>query len=165
MLDWWKKTGGKVSCLCALKGIVPCGGCCPRSSIRRGACLRAPPPPLQPWRAPSPTFPGTYTLSFLSQKFAKISHTVTKSFSIFPPPAGMSLIQNSPLGGNNDVIYKLFSPRESLVSDIPAGDGNIEKLFYGVRLCKMFIFILSIFQIYYIIPTLLSKSQTAQWFS
>jgi hypothetical protein len=32
------------------------------------------------------------------------------------------------LGGNNDVIYKLFPPMESLVSDIPAGDGNIEKL-------------------------------------
>jgi hypothetical protein len=26
----------------------------------------------------------------------------------------------------------LFPPRESLVSDIPAGDGNIEKLFYGI---------------------------------
>ncbi len=36
------------------------------------------------------------------------------------------------LGGNNDVIFKLFPPRESLVSDIPAGDGNIEKLFNGV---------------------------------
>ncbi len=36
------------------------------------------------------------------------------------------------LGGNNDVMYKLFPPRESLVSDIPAGDGNIKKLFYGV---------------------------------
>jgi hypothetical protein len=37
------------------------------------------------------------------------------------------------MGGNNDVIYKfkLFPPRESLVSVIPAGDGNIEKLFYG----------------------------------
>jgi hypothetical protein len=33
------------------------------------------------------------------------------------------------LGGNNDVMYKLFPPRESLVRDIPAGDGNIEKLF------------------------------------
>jgi hypothetical protein len=32
------------------------------------------------------------------------------------------------LGGNNDVMYTLFPPRESLVSDIPAGDGNIEKL-------------------------------------
>jgi hypothetical protein len=43
----------------------------------------------------------------------------------------MSLTKLS-LGGNNDVIYKLFPPRESLVSDIPAGDGNIEKFFYGV---------------------------------
>jgi hypothetical protein len=40
----------------------------------------------------------------------------------------MSLTKLS-LGGNNDVIYKLFPPRECLVSDIPAGDGNIEKLF------------------------------------
>jgi hypothetical protein len=38
------------------------------------------------------------------------------------------------LGGNNDVIYKLFLPRESFVSDILARDGNIEKLFYGVQL-------------------------------
>ncbi len=36
------------------------------------------------------------------------------------------------LGGNNDVIYKLFPPRESLVSDIPAGDGKIVNLFYSV---------------------------------
>jgi len=36
----------------------------------------------------------------------------------------MSLTKLS-LGGNNDVIHKLFLPRESLVSDIPAGDGNI----------------------------------------
>jgi hypothetical protein len=43
----------------------------------------------------------------------------------------MSLTKLS-LGGNNDVIYKLFPPRESLVSDIPSGDGNMEKLFYGV---------------------------------
>jgi len=33
------------------------------------------------------------------------------------------------LGRNNDVIYKLFLARESLVSDIPAGDRNIAKLF------------------------------------
>jgi hypothetical protein len=43
----------------------------------------------------------------------------------------MSLTKLS-LGGNNDVMYKLFPPRESLVSDIPAGDGNIEKIFYSV---------------------------------
>ncbi len=52
-----------------------------------------------------------------------------KSFSIFPSPAGMSLIKLS-LGDNNDVIYKLFPPRESLVSDIPAGDGSIQKFFF-----------------------------------
>jgi len=43
----------------------------------------------------------------------------------------MSLTKLS-LGGNNDVIHKLFLPRESLVSDIPAGDRNIANLFYSV---------------------------------
>jgi hypothetical protein len=47
-----------------------------------------------------------------------------KRFVIFPFPAGMSLTKLC-LGGNNDVIYKLFPPRESLASDIPAGDGKI----------------------------------------
>ncbi len=51
-----------------------------------------------------------------------------KGFPIFPSPAGMSQTKLS-LDGNYDVIYKLFLHRESLVSDIPAGDGNIEKLF------------------------------------
>jgi hypothetical protein len=37
------------------------------------------------------------------------------------------------LGGNNDVITELFLPRGSLVSDIPAGDGKLVNLFYGVR--------------------------------
>jgi hypothetical protein len=32
-------------------------------------------------------------------------------------------------GGNNLYMMALFPPTESLVSDIPAGDGNIEKLF------------------------------------
>jgi hypothetical protein len=36
------------------------------------------------------------------------------------------------LGGNNDVISELFLPRGSLVSDIPAGDGKLVNLFYGV---------------------------------
>jgi hypothetical protein len=43
----------------------------------------------------------------------------------------MSLTKLS-LGGNYDVIYKSFPARESFVSNIPAGDWNIEKLFYGV---------------------------------
>jgi hypothetical protein len=60
-------------------------------------------------------------------KCAKHIHC-KKSLPIFPSPARMSLIKLS-LGWNNDVTYKLFPPRESLVSDIPAGDGNIEKLF------------------------------------
>jgi hypothetical protein len=47
---------------------------------------------------------------------------------IFPSPAGMSLTKLS-LGGNYDVIYKLFPSRESLVSDIPAGDGKMANLF------------------------------------
>ncbi len=33
------------------------------------------------------------------------------------------------MGGNNDVITELFLPRESLVSDIPAGDGKLVNLF------------------------------------
>jgi hypothetical protein len=56
-------------------------------------------------------------------------YTAKKGFSIFPSPAGMSLSKLS-LGWNNDVIYILFPPGGSLVSDIPAGDGNIEKLFF-----------------------------------
>jgi hypothetical protein len=42
-----------------------------------------------------------------------------KSFLIFPSPAGKSLTKLS-LSRNYDVIYKLFLPRESLESDIPA---------------------------------------------
>jgi hypothetical protein len=59
-----------------------------------------------------------------------------KSFSIFPSPAAMALTKHS-LGGNNDVIYKLFPTRESLVSDIPAGDGNVEKLFLQCRAAQI----------------------------
>jgi hypothetical protein len=37
------------------------------------------------------------------------------------------------LGGNNLYMTSLFAPRESLVSDIPAEDGNIKKLFLRCR--------------------------------
>ncbi len=57
-----------------------------------------------------------------------------KSFSIFPSPAGVSLTKLS-LGGNNLYMTSLFPPRESLVSDIPAGDGNIKKLFTVYTVC------------------------------
>jgi hypothetical protein len=52
----------------------------------------------------------------------------------------MSLTKLS-LGGNYDLIHKLFLPRGSLVSDIPAGDRNIEKLFYGVSFAIMYIYV------------------------
>jgi hypothetical protein len=63
--------------------------------------------------------------------FKYIQYTRKKSFSIFPSPAGMSLTELSP-GVNNLYMTSLFPPRESLVSEIPADDGNIEKFFYGV---------------------------------
>jgi hypothetical protein len=47
-----------------------------------------------------------------------------KRLSFFPSPAGMSLTKPS-LAGND----KLFLARESLVSDLPAGDGEIDILF------------------------------------
>jgi hypothetical protein len=43
-------------------------------------------------------------------------------------------------GGNNDATTKLFLPRGSLVSDIPAGDGKLVNLFYGVLLKEAFYF-------------------------
>jgi hypothetical protein len=44
----------------------------------------------------------------------------------------MSLTKLSLVGIVYIYLTSSFPPRESLVSDIPAGDGNIEKLFYGV---------------------------------
>jgi hypothetical protein len=38
------------------------------------------------------------------------------------------------LGGNNDVIYKLFLPRGSLVSDFPTGEGKLVNLFLRCKL-------------------------------
>ncbi len=48
----------------------------------------------------------------------------------------MSLTKLS-LGGNNVYMYEVIIPAqlESLVSDIPPGGRNIEKLFYGVDMC------------------------------
>jgi hypothetical protein len=74
---------------------------------------------------------GTGEFSFVLVQVQLFYVHRKKSFSIFPSPAGMLLTKLS-LGGNNDVIYKLFPPRESFESDIPAGDGNIEKLFFTV---------------------------------
>jgi hypothetical protein len=46
----------------------------------------------------------------------------------FPVPR-QDVMTKLSLGGNNDVITKLFLPRGSLVSDIPAGDGKLVNLF------------------------------------
>ncbi len=48
----------------------------------------------------------------------------------------MSLTKLS-LGGNNLYMTSLFPPRESFVSDIPAGDGNIEKLFLRCKVIHL----------------------------
>jgi hypothetical protein len=48
-----------------------------------------------------------------------------KRFDVSLPPAGMSLTK--PWAG----IIKFFPIRESLVSDIPAGDGKNDNLFYS----------------------------------
>jgi hypothetical protein len=59
-----------------------------------------------------------------------LSYTVKKLFDI-PVPSRDATYQILP---RRDNLYmtSLFSPRGSLVSDIPAVDGNIKKLFYGV---------------------------------
>ncbi len=63
---------------------------------------------------------------FLKTLASKINsekqYTVKKRSMIFPSPAGMSLTTYSFWPG----IIKLFPARESLVSEIPAGDGKID---------------------------------------
>ncbi len=49
----------------------------------------------------------------------------------FPVPS-RDVTTKLSLGGNNDVITELFLPRESLVSDIPAGDGKLVNLLLKV---------------------------------
>ncbi len=69
-------------------------------------------------------------------------HTVKKLFDI---PSGCQLPNKLSQGGNYDVIYKLFLPRESLVSDILAGDGNIEKLIPALQKLTVLAFFLCLF--------------------
>jgi hypothetical protein len=67
------------------------------------------------------------------QKMRKVYSTVhsKKKVREFPVPSRDATTKLS-MGGNNDVITELFLPRGSLVSDIPAGDGKLVHLFYGV---------------------------------
>jgi hypothetical protein len=56
-----------------------------------------------------------------------------KAFFDIPVPGPDVTSQILPGRGNYDVIYKLFPPRESLVSDILAGDGlEYRKAFFTV---------------------------------
>ncbi len=59
------------------------------------------------------------------------SLTVKKNVREFPVPS-QDVTTKLSLGGNNDVITELFLPVESLVSDIPAGDGKLVNLFFTV---------------------------------
>ncbi len=59
-------------------------------------------------------------------------YTVKKVRKFFVPSRDVTTKLS--LGGNNDVITELFLPRGSLVSYIPAGDGKLVNLFYGVGL-------------------------------
>jgi hypothetical protein len=69
-------------------------------------------------------------------KYCKVfGYTFKKRRATFPSPAWMSLTKLS-LGKSKDVIYKLFLPRESLVGDIPAGNGNVANLFLRCRVRK-----------------------------
>jgi hypothetical protein len=54
-----------------------------------------------------------------------------KKIRKFPVPS-RDVTTKLSLGWNNDVIAELFLPMGSLVSDIPAGDGKLVNLFYGV---------------------------------
>ncbi len=67
----------------------------------------------------------TLSLIYLLVILPRLNCTLLKRLATFPSSAaGMSLIKLSLSG-----IIQLFLPRESLVSDIPAGDGNVVNLF------------------------------------
>jgi hypothetical protein len=62
-------------------------------------------------------------------RYAIKDYTVKKRLAIFPSTAGI-LLTNSPWPG----IVKFFLARESLISDIAAGDRTIDDLFNRVLL-------------------------------
>jgi hypothetical protein len=71
-----------------------------------------------------------------------LPYTVKKGFRHSPPQPGCHL-PNSPWAGIIKIkiiikIIKLFPPRESFVSYIPAGDGNVATLFYSAETSHLF---------------------------
>jgi hypothetical protein len=69
--------------------------------------------------------------------FRMLYETKQKTFEIYEISSIRNvvntLLTTLSLGGKYDIMYKLFLPCGSLVSDIPAGDGNIEMLFFMVH--------------------------------
>ncbi len=65
-------------------------------------------------------------------------YTIKKTVREFPVPS-RDVTTKLSLGGNNDVITELFLPRESLVSDIPAGDGKLVNLFLRCMAIQKFL--------------------------
>jgi hypothetical protein len=63
----------------------------------------------------------------ISYMYDKAKLHCKKRLAVFLFPAGMSLT-NSPW----PEIIKVFPPRESLISDIPAGDGKTANIFFTV---------------------------------
>jgi hypothetical protein len=59
------------------------------------------------------------------------TYTVKKRLAIFPFPVGMSLTKLF-----LDRIIKLFPSRESMVRDIPPGDGKMANLFLQCMLAR-----------------------------
>jgi hypothetical protein len=68
-----------------------------------------------------------YFINPMTTNSSRILHC-KKRLAILPSPARMSLTKLSLAPG----IIKFFPARDSLVSDIPAGDGKIAKLFFTV---------------------------------
>jgi len=86
-------------------------------------------------RGPGLILHGHFQQPHVSDKIQKIHYGCRcctlhckKRLAIFPSPAGMSLTTLS-LAVNNLYMTSLFLLRESVVSDIPAGDGKLANLF------------------------------------
>ncbi len=75
----------------------------------------------------------TFTIIIPPAMDGAYRYTVKKGLAVFPSPAGMSFTKFS-LDGDNLIIS---GQRESLVSDIPAGDGKTANLFLQ---CTLLIF-------------------------
>ncbi len=86
---------------------------------------------LYGWVPPEYSWRYRY-FKFCIRKYKPTRPHRKKKVRKFPVPS-RDVTTKLSLGGNNDVINKLFLPRGSLVSDIPAGDGKLVNLFSRCR--------------------------------